>query len=78
MLPKFRKPTFDFRYIASGIKSNTKQLPKNIINGVLTLVDNDLLEWIIINLKVLHFSLLDSSNEDDVTPKLNYLMHYAK
>ena len=28
MLHKFRKPTFDFRYIASGIKSNTKQLPK--------------------------------------------------
>ena len=42
MVPKFHKSNIDFRYIAAGIKSSTKQLSK-LLSGVLILVDNKLM-----------------------------------
>ena len=51
MVSKFHKPNIDFRYIAAGIKSSTKQLSQ-LISEVLTLVDNKLMKIINLNLKV--------------------------
>ena len=41
MLPKFHKPSLDFRYIAAGIKSSTKTLSK-ILSGIFKLIDTTL------------------------------------
>ena len=38
MLPKFHKPTLDFRYIAAGTKSSTKVLSQ-FLSGVFKLID---------------------------------------
>ncbi len=41
MIPKFHKPSLDFRYIAAGTRCSTKPLAK-ILTGVLKLVDTTL------------------------------------
>ena len=41
MIPKFHKPTLDFRYIAAGTKCSTKPLAK-ILTGVFKLIDRTL------------------------------------
>ena len=71
MVPKFHKSNIDFRYIAAGIKSSTKQLSK-LLSGVLTLVDNKLM-------RMDNYKFKGTSgywmvkNKDAVTSKLNYL-----
>ena len=73
MLPKFHKPTLDFRYIAAGTKSSTKVLSQ-ILSGVFKLID--------VTLKYsdnYHFKFKNTSgywvvkNKDETVSKLNYL-----
>ena len=80
MLPKFHKDVIDFRYIAAGIKSSTKQLFK-ILSGVFSLADSK-----IMRMDNYKFKFKGSSgdwivkNKDAETSKLNYLnnMLYAR
>ena len=73
MLPKFHKPTLDFRYIAAGVKSSTKVLSK-ILSGVFKLLGTTLKYQDNFNFKFLNASgywIVD--NKDRVTSNLNYL-----
>ena len=74
MVPKFHKPNIDFRYIAAGIKSSTKQLSK-LLSGVLRLVDNKLMRMDNYKFKFKGTSgYWIVKNKDVVTSKLlNYL-----
>ena len=73
LIPKFHKPSIDFRYIAAGVKSSTKILSK-ILSGVFKLLDTtvkhqDSFKFIFSNAS----GYWIAKNKDAATSNLNYL-----
>ena len=90
MIPKFHKPTLDFRYIAAGTKCSTKPLAK-ILTGVFKLIDRTLKYsdnfqfkfkdtsgyWIVKN-KDEQVSVLDYLNNCRLAKSINSLRNYIQ
>ena len=73
MLPKFHKPSIDFRYIAAGKKSSTKTLSK-LLSSVFKLVDSTLKYMDNYKFKFQNTSgYWVVKNKDAVISSLNYL-----
>ena len=73
LIPKFHKPSLDFRYIAAGVKSSTKTLSK-ILSGVFKLLDTTLKYQDNFKFKFNNTSgYWIAKNKDAATSNLNYL-----